>query len=299
MLKSINDIYTLAQNKAAKTLVLVAAQDPHALGAVVKAVEMKLIKAILVGDEKKIKQLADEQHLSIDEMPLIHEADEAAAAVIAVKMVRNREADIVMKGKLPTAALAHAILNREYGLGTGRRLSHLALFELAHYHKLLGLTDGGINISPTLHHKKDILVNAVEFLHKTGLPQPKVAVLTAIETVNEHMQATLDAAALKQMQLDGEIQGCLVEGPISFDIAISAASAAHKQAGGVVGGDADILLTHVIEVANALYKSFTYMAGGQCATVMLGASAPIVLTSRSDSEIVKLNSIVLASAVDL
>ena len=199
-----------------------------------------------------------------------------------------------MKGHVGTATLLRSILNDERGLKSGSLLSHFAFFEIPEYHKLIALTDVAMNIAPTLKEKVGIISNAVKYMHKIGYKNPKVAVLGAVELINEKMPATIDAAILSKMAQRKQIPGCIIDGPLAFDIALSKESAEHKGIISDVAGDADLLMLPNIEAGNVLYKSFAF-TGGKLAAVILGASAPIVLTSRSDSEESKLNSIVLAA----
>jgi len=214
-----------------------------------------------------------------------------------VRLVHDGIADVLMKGGCSTAQLLKGVLNKEWGLRKGALLSHFALFEIPAYHKLLGITDVAINIAPSLEDKVAIINNAVDFLRRLGISNPKVAMIAAVETVNEQMPATVDAAGIAQMNRDHIIRDCLVEGPLAFDTAISKESAEHKNLVSEVAGDADLLVMPDIEAGNVLYKALAYFAGSRVASVILGASAPVVLTSRSDSEEAKLNSILLAAAV--
>ena len=186
------------------------------------------------------------------------------------------------------------VLNKEWGLRTGRLLSHFALFEVTTYHKLIAVTDVALNIAPNLKDKIAILNNSVSYLNKLGIEQPKVAVLGAVEMVNESMQATLDAALLSKMNQRDQIKNCIIDGPLAFDNAVSTESARHKGIKSEVAGDTDLLLMPDIEVGNVLYKSLVFFAKAKVASVILGASAPIVLTSRSDSKESKFYSILLA-----
>jgi phosphate butyryltransferase len=204
-----------------------------------------------------------------------------------------------MKGSCGTAQLLKGVLNRDWGLRKGDLLSHFALFEIPAYHKLLAITDVAINIAPDVNAKAAILSNAVEYLSNMGISCPKVAVIAAVEKVNNQMPATLDAAMLAQMNIDQQITGCLVEGPLALDNAINKESAEHKGIISEVAGDADLLLMPDIEAGNVLYKSLAYFTEAKVASVVLGASAPVVLTSRSDSQETKLNSIVLGTAVGI
>ena len=218
------------------------------------------------------------------------------AVELAVKMVHNKDAEILMKGKVGTSTLLKSVLNKEWGLRTGRLLSHFALFEVETYHKLLAVTDVAMNISPKLQEKIAIINNSVDCFHKLGITMPKVAVLGAVEMVNENMEATLDAALLSKMNQREQIKGCIIDGPLAFDNAVSIDSAKHKGIKSDVAGDTDLLLMPDLEVGNVLYKSLVFFANAKVASVILGAAAPIVLTSRSDSEQAKHDSILLASA---
>ena len=288
----------MARSHSRRRLVLAAAHDAHAMEAVVNAHKNELVDAIFVGDEKKIREIADSRQIDLSPFRIINEADNARAAAAAVKMVREKEADILMKGNLGTAILLKAVLNKEYGLRTGEQISHLALFELPSYHKLIGLTDAAMNITPELMEKVSITRNAVNYFHQLGIKEPKVAMLSAVETVNPAMKSTMEASAIAKMGDRGQIKGCVIDGPLAFDNAVSKESARTKGITSPVAGDADILVADDIDAANGLYKAFIYFARAGCAAVILGAAAPIVLTSRADTDATKLNSIALAAAVE-
>jgi len=204
-----------------------------------------------------------------------------------------------MKGKVGTSSLLRAVLNKEWGLRSGALLSHFAIFEVEAYHKLIAVTDVAMNIAPNLQDKISIVNNAVACLNKLGIEMPKVAVLGAVEMVSENMQATLDAALLSKMNQRDQIKNCIIDGPLAFDNAISLESANHKGIKSDVAGDTDLLLMPDIEVGNVLYKSLVFFAHSGVAAVILGATAPIVLTSRSDSDQAKYYSILLAAAISL
>lgn len=298
MLTHISQLQQMAKKANKKKLVLAAAHDDNALEAVVNAAKENIVDVVLIGNESKINSIAEQNKLDISKMRIINEADVEKAAAMAVKLVHDKEADILMKGNLATATLLKAVLNKETGLRSGELLSHLALFEIPAYHKVLALTDAAMNIAPDLPGKMAIIKNAVEYLNKLGLTKPKVAVLAAVETVNDSMPVTLEAAALAKMADRGQIKNCIIDGPLAFDNAIDKHSAEHKGIISPVAGDADLLLCPDLEAANVLYKSFVFFAKAQCAAVIVGAKAPIVLTSRADSEETKLNSIALAAAVN-
>lgn len=279
-----------------KRLVLAVSQDAHSLGAVVRASEENVIIPILIGDKVKTEGLAEVMDISLKGIEFKDIKDPEKAIQMAVEMVHKGEADVLMKGKVGTSVLLKAVLNKDYGLRTGKLLSHFAFFEIEAYHKLIAVTDVAMNIAPSLDEKIAILNNSVEILNKLGYPEPKVAVLGAVEQVNTSMNATLDAALLSKMNQRGQIRNCLVDGPLAFDNAVSTESARHKEIKSDVAGDTDLLLMPDIEVGNVLYKSLVFFANSKVASMIVGASAPIVLTSRSDSEQAKFDSILLAAA---
>ncbi len=296
MPKKISDIYKLAENQTkTKRLALAVAQDEHALDAVFEAKEKQIIEPILVGDKEKIEQIALKNDINLSGVEIIDIPDKKEAVKRAILLVRENKADILMKGNVATGILLKGVLNETYGLKTGNLLSHIAVFELENYHKLIALTDVAMNIAPNLKEKSGIISNSVGYLHKLGIENPKVAVIGAVELVNPKMEATVDAAILSKMAQRKQISGCIIDGPLAFDNAMSKESAEHKGIISEVAGDADLLLMPNIETGNVLYKSFSF-TGAKLAAVILGAKAPIVLTSRSDSEEAKLNSIVLAAA---
>jgi phosphate butyryltransferase len=296
MLKKLEDLRILVANEPKKKLVLAAAHDQQSLSAVLRAWKDEIIEPILVGDKEAILNISASNGYDISGLQIVHEPDIDMAVEIAVKMVSSKQADALMKGKVGTSTLLKYVLNKEWGLRTGHLLSHIALFEVATYHKLIAVTDVAMNIAPNLHDKIAIINNSIACLHKLGIPVPKVAVLGAVEMVNENMEATMDAALLSKMNQRDQIKGCLIDGPLAFDNAISLESAQHKGIRSEVAGDTDLLLMPDIEVGNVLYKSLVFFAKAKVASVILGALAPIVLTSRSDSEQAKYDSIILAAA---
>jgi len=295
MLKKISELYDRIQVKEVnKKLVLASAADYHSLDAVFEAKKRNIIEPILIGDKNEIKTICNNNAFDLNNIELIHTKDKTEAVKLSIQLIRHGKADILMKGNVKTATLLKGVLNDDWGMKTGNLLSHFAFFELQNYHKLIGLTDVAMNIAPTLKEKAGIIKNAVNYMLKIGYKLPKVAVLGAVETINEKMQATIDAALLSKMAERNQISDCIIDGPLAFDNAMSKESAIHKKIDSEVAGEADLLLMPNIEAGNVLYKSFAF-SGGKLAAVILGASAPIVLTSRSDSEESKLNSIVLAA----
>jgi phosphate butyryltransferase len=296
ILKKLEDLRGIVANEPIKKLVLAAAQDQHSLSAVLRAWKDGIIEPILIGDKESILTIAASNGYDITGLRIVHEPDTEIAVELAVKMVSSKQADVLMKGKVGTSTLLKCVLNKDWGLRTGNLLSHIALFEVDTYHKLIAVTDVAMNIAPDLKDKIAIVNNSISFLHKLGIPNPKVAVLGAVEMVNENMEATLHAALLSKMNQRDQIKGCLIDGPLAFDNAISLESSQQKGIRSEVAGDTDLLLMPDIEVGNVLYKSLVFFAKAKVASVILGALAPIVLTSRSDSEQAKYDSIMLAAA---
>lgn len=297
--KNFDELIEKVQNTdQIKRVVVVAAHDEHTLEAVFKAASDQIVKPILIGNKVKIQEILKKLQVNLDENTVIDEMDDAASAVKAVEMIRENQADFIMKGKINTADLLKAVVDKEKGLRTGSVMSVVALHELPGYHKLLCITDGGMMMYPTLDEKRQVLENAVKTFNSMGYERPKVAVLAAVEVVNPKMPETVDADALKQMNLNGDIPNCIIEGPISYDLTMSKESAAIKGFESEVCGDPDIMLVPNITVGNILSKALMYSAGAKMAGFIVGAKVPIVLTSRGASTEEKYLSLVLsASAV--
>jgi phosphate butyryltransferase len=284
-----------AKNQQVKPVIAVAeAGDQEVMESVFKAYKEGIAHFILFGNGDKISDWLKKNTNGSTPGIEIVSTDTALAAIGAVKAVHEGKADILMKGLVSTSVLLKAVLNKEFGLRTGKVLSHVAAFEIKGFDRLIFVTDAAMNINPDLHQKAQILQNAIDFVLQTGVEQPKAAVLAAVENVNPAMQATLDAASLTVMNLRKQITGGLVEGPLALDNAISKEAAAHKGISGNVAGEADILLVPTIETGNVLYKSLIYFASAKVGAVICGAKAPIVLTSRADSSESKYLSIALA-----
>jgi phosphate butyryltransferase len=296
MITKLSDLHEQARLHKKKKLVLAAAHDQNALEAVINAAAKGIIDGILVGDRSKIDEIARLNHYDLSQFELIHVPDNEYAAEVSVKLVSEKKADILMKGHLSTSCLLKAVLNKEWGLRSCEMLSHLALFELPSYHKLLALTDAAMNIAPDLKAKISIIKNSVNYIRKLGIEIPKVAILSAIEVVNPDLKSSMDAAVLAKMGERNQIGHCIIDGPLAFDNAISRKSAETKGISSPVAGDADLLVCDDLDAANVLYKSFMYFSQARCAAIITGASAPIVLTSRADNDDTKLNSIALAAA---
>ncbi len=295
MIKHISDFYDhIKKQKGTKRLILASAADEHSLDAVFKASEQNIIEPVLVGDKNKIIEICKSKGYAYSNTEIIHYQDNNKAVKESVRLIKEGKGHILMKGYTSTATLLRAVLNDQDGLKDAPLLSHFALFELSNYHKLIGLTDVAMNIAPDLKEKVGIIGNAVAYMQKIGYEEPKVAVIGAVELVNEKMPATIDAAILSKMAQRNQISGCIIDGPLAFDNAVSKESAEHKGIISPVAGDVDLLVMPNIEAGNVLYKSLAY-SGAKLAAVILGASVPVVLTSRSDTEESKLNSIILAA----
>jgi phosphate butyryltransferase len=295
--RHLSEILEIAKNQASRKLVVAAAEDLHVLQAVLYAQTEDLIDPILTGDSDKIFDICQEHELEPEDIPIIHEKDPQKCCELAIELIRQGQASILMKGQVSTAPLLKAVLDKDKGLRKNALLSHAALFEVPSYHKLITITDAAMNVQPGLEEKAGIIENAVEMLHRIGIMYPKVAVLGPIEMVNPKIQSTVDARDLKAMNLTGRIKGCLVDGPFAMDNAISREAALHKGIISEVAGDADILLAPDLNSGNILYKTLIFMANSISAAVVMGASAPIVLTSRADSGKSKLMSIALAATL--
>jgi phosphate acetyltransferase len=257
--------------------------EESALAGALEAAAQGLIAPILVGPAAKIDEVAKGKGIDLGRTRIVDVPHSHAAAARAVELVRQGEADLLMKGSLHTDELLSAVVAREKGLRTGRRLSHVFIMDVPTYHKVLIVTDGAINIAPTLEDKVDICQNAIDLAVSLGVERPKVAILAAVETVTSKMPATLDAAALCKMAERKQITGALLDGPLAFDNAISKEAARMKGIASEVAGDPDILLAPDLEAANILAKQLTFLANADSAGLVLGARVPIILTSRADS----------------
>ncbi|WP_409254354.1 phosphate butyryltransferase [Bacillus sp. SCS-153A] len=291
------DLIEQATRLKDSTVAVAAAEDKEVLEAVSMAVEQGIAKFLLFGDSEKIKEIlgtVSSTLLNHKAVTVLHADTVKEAAESAVKAVRNNEATALMKGNIATSVILKAVLNKEFGLRTGNALSHVAVFEIPGYDRLMVLTDAAMNIAPDLEQKVQIINNAVGVARGIGIENPKVAPIAAVEVVNPAMQATVDAALLTQMNRRGQIKGCVVDGPLALDNAVSLEAAEHKGIDSEAAGKADILLVPNIETGNSLYKSLIYFARAKVGAVVAGAKAPVVLTSRADSAESKLYSLALA-----
>lgn len=282
------------KNLPAITTAVVWPQSDVALAGAIEAAEAKLIEPILIGDEAEIRSLAARLKLDLSRYPILQADTERKAAELGVAMCRGGNAQAMMKGSLHTDELMKVAMKSDTGLRTSRRISHVFVMDTPAYARTLLITDAAINIEPELEDKVDIVQNAIELAHALGIPEPKVALLSAIETVNPKIKSTLDAAALCKMADRGQITGGILDGPLAFDTAVSANAAAIKKLESPVTGQADILVVPDLESGNMLAKQLEYLGGAQLAGIVLGAKVPTILTSRADSAETRLTSCAVA-----
>ena len=297
MSKNFDDLLEKVKKGSTKTVAVAVAQDEPVLEAIKAAKERGIADAILVGDKNKIREIATKVDLDLNQFEVIHEPDIKKATAYAIHQVSSGRADMVMKGLVDTATFLRGVLNKEDGLRTGKLMSHVAVFDIEGFDRLIFLTDAAFNTYPVLKDKVAMINNAVQVAKACGIDTPKVAAIGAVEVVNENMPATVDAALLAKMNDRGQIKGCIVDGPFALDNALSLEAAKHKGINGVVAGQADILLLPNIDVGNVMYKTLTYTAKSRNGGLLVGTSAPVILTSRADSFETKVNSIALAAMV--
>ena len=295
MIRSFKELIEKVQNGEPQTLSVAVAQDADVLLSVWHAYQNRIIKgAYLVGNEKEIREIADNLDIDLSKFEIVNEEDKPEACAKAIRLVKEGKASLPMKGFVDTSVALKALLNKEYGLRTGNLICHVGLMEIPGFDRMFLLSDSAMTIAPTLEQKVDLIKACTEIAHAMGNENPKVAVLCAVEKVNPKMPATLDAAELTRMNEAGEITGCMVKGPLAMDNAVSVEAARHKGIDHPVAGNADILITPDIEAGNILNKSMEYFARCEKAGCIMGAARPMVLTSRASSDTSKINSIALA-----
>ncbi|OEF98843.1 phosphate butyryltransferase [Vulcanibacillus modesticaldus] len=292
--KNFEEVIVRAQKGQPVRVSVAAAHDEDVLTAIKQGVELSLIEPFFVGNKKEIQSIAEHMGFDIDPFEIYSTTTETETAYIAAKLADEKKTQIIMKGFINSTPFLKGVLHKDFKLKTDRILSHLSIFEIPGYERLLFMTDGGLNIAPDINQKEQILYNAIEFIHKLGVNTPKVAILTANERVNEKMPVTVEAHRLAQLASEGRFGSAIVEGPLPLDLAISKESLYHKGINSEVDGEADLFLVPTIEAGNILGKAITYFAKGIMAGVVLGAKVPLILNSRSDSAKAKLASIAIS-----
>lgn len=296
MINNLDSLMENVRNNKKKKIAVAVAEDIEILEIVKETIRLNLAEFILIGDKEKIEKLASENNIELNS-EIIHEPDHKKAAEKSVQCVKEGKADAIMKGLLHTSTFLKAVLNKENGLNTGKLISQVSVFDKEYGEGLQLLTDCAIAIKPSIDEKKKIIENSIELANKLGYENPKVALLSALELVNPAIQDTVDAAILCKMSDRGQIKGGIIDGPFALDNAISPEAAKHKGMVGDVAGNADILVVPDLQVGNVLTKSLTFYAHKDVAAAIMGAGAPIIMTSRSDFMKNKLLSIVLASYI--
>ena len=297
MIKTIDALIEKAKQIETKTLVVACAADEHVLEAVEMARADNIVKAILIGDETLILDLLNNLNINHENYQIINEKDNTNACLEAVRLVSNNDGYFLMKGLVDTSIILKAALNKEFGLRTKNRISHVSVMEVPTHDKLIFMSDGAMNIAPNLDEKRQIIENSVNIAHAVGIPLPNVGIIGAVEKVNPQMEATLDAQELVLMNQNGIITDCVVGGPFAIDNAISVEAAKHKGIQDPIAGNIDILIMPRIEAGNVFYKTMMFLANAKSASVIAGAKKPIVLTSRADSKESKYYSIALGALV--
>ncbi len=293
MLKSFEEVIEKAIHFGPKRISVAIAQAEDVMEAIEEARKIGLIKGILVGNKEETIQVCQKLNIDPGDYEFIDEQDKNEAARIAVKLVMDKKAELLMKGMIGTDRILRAVLDKEIGLRTKRLLSHAYVLKLKNYDKLLTVTDGAMNIAPSLEQKVQIVQNIINFCHCLEIEKPKIAILAAVEVVNPDMPACIDAACLSKMADRGQIEGGIVDGPLAFDNAISKEAALHKGIDSPVSGEVDAVVVPEIESGNIFAKGLVYLAEAEPAGVLLGTTAPVILVSRSDCPISKVRSIAL------
>jgi len=290
-MKDFEELFKKLEQVKKQKVVLAGAEDLEAMKALAKSCEMGITQAILVGNSQKIEE--NLKNNPIKDCEIIHTDTSEETAETSVKYISEGTGTVLMKGMIKTAILLKAVLNKEWGLRSGKLLSHVAVASTTTLNKIIAITDGGMNLKPTLEEKVSIIDNAVSLMISLGVEKPKVAPIAAVEVVNPKMPETLEAALLSKMNERNQIRNCIIEGPLGLDNALSKFAATVKGIEGDVAGDADILLVPDIHSGNFLGKSVEYIGGGTIGGLIMGARVPIVIVSRADKAQAKLTSIAL------
>jgi phosphate butyryltransferase len=297
MITRFSELEKQVKDRTIKKVAVAMAQEGDVLTAINHAYQYGIVTPLLVGNAREIEEIAKQHDIDISSFTIVEAHSEEEAAQTSVNMVKNNEADLIMKGRVPTATLMRAILDKETGLASSGILSHVTIIEADRYGKMLFMSDPGLNIDPDLKTKVAMVNNVVAVAHQFGIEVPKVAVVSAVEKVNPAMQSSLDAAALSKMAERNQIRGCMIDGPFALDNAISKKSCEVKGIKTNVGGDADILLLPHIDAANIFYKAMANLTDFNMAGIIAGAERPIILTSRADKDTIKYYSILTGVAL--
>lgn len=296
MIRNFEELLEVAKQKGPKVLSVAMAADEEVLIAVRNATKLNIVKPILVGNEKDIIEIARRIDFDLSSIEIIDESDSVLGCRKAVELVSSERADILMKGFVDTPIIMRQVLDKEIGLRDGKIISHTVAIDIPTYHKIFFITDAAMNIAPSYEQKLQIIENTVAVAHSMGIAKPKVGIVAANEKIAENMPATVDAGKIKEYYKDEK--DFIVDGPFALDNAISKEAAKHKNIKSNVAGDVDIILVPDIEAGNILYKSLTFLGNAKSAGLITGTKAPIVLTSRADTDEAKLNSIALSVLVD-
>ena len=294
MFRNLNEMVEAARPHGPVHIAVAAGHSPECVAALKQARELNMAEGIFIGDARKIWAIADEMGFQLPAHQVLNEPDIAKAAQLAVKMVRDGNTALLMKGKISTAQLVRAVLDREAGLRTGRLLSQVVVFQVPGYDRLMLMTDAAVNIAPTLAQKAELCRNAIEVAHAIGIEKPNLAVLCALEQVNADMPATVDAAALVAMNRRNQIGGAFLDGPVALDAPLSRFAAECKGIDSPIVENTDIFLAPDVEAANILYRAILYFAKGESSGIVVGAKAPLILLSRAETPETKTRSIALA-----
>jgi phosphate butyryltransferase len=297
MFRNLDELVEAARSRGPVKIAVAAGQDPDVLAALKQARQMGLAQGILVGDAAKIRSTARAAGYIADDDQIINEPDEATAARRAIGLVRDGKAGLLMKGKISTATLIKAVLDREAGLRTGRQLSQVIVFQVPGFDRLMIMSDAAINIAPSLEQKAEICRNAIQVAQALGIAKPNVAALCALEFVNAEMPATIDAAALAAMCRRGQISGAFVDGPIALDVPLSRFAAERKGIDSPLIENTDIFIAPDIEAANIMYRAILYFARGESGGIVIGAKVPLILLSRAETPETKIRSIAIGIMV--
>ncbi|MCK4504992.1 MAG: bifunctional enoyl-CoA hydratase/phosphate acetyltransferase [Candidatus Aegiribacteria sp.] len=295
--RSLEELKKIARELPSKRVAVVRADEVETMSAIGTAVKDNMVEAVLIGPEKGIREAAEKADFDLNGIEIIHAEDDKTASIKGVEIVRTGKADVIMKGLVASSTFLRAILDREYGLRTPGVMSHVAAFDVPGCDKLLIVTDAAMNIAPDFEQKVSLLKNAITVAHALGIDHPKSTYVCAKEVPYEKMPCTMEAARMQELADAGEFGDIIFDAPLALDLAVSSEACRIKKIESPVGGDADILLLPDIEAANVLYKALIFIAGGELGAVIMGATNPVVLTSRADSAESKLCSIVLSSVV--